>query len=506
MLLFNKKYQKLTLLTSKLIIMIAIMTLSYYLISNDQTMFAILIYCSLILYSAIIYKKIYSYIIREHLVPFLLCMFAMMFVLLAQYLIKHIDKFLGKGLDIIVLIEMIYYSMAAVVALAVPMAILVCTLMAFGRLSADNEITAMKSSGIKYYSLVLPPLILSTLVAVAMIYFNNWILPDMNYKSKKLLSEISTKNPEIMFEPKQLNTQVEGFTIYIDSMDDEKFKDVTINESNQYNNKITKTIVSKNASTINYFDPNNIIILLENGSLYQDLDDNKFQTIAFNTNQIKMDLNQFSFSNNQRRGDRELNFQGIKDTINWHANLIIESQKRIKRHIKRIDIDPDRPNGLATITYPYNFLASHYIDNKKKHMTKNKDLENYYDNTQMAINKEMKRIEGFSKQINKFLVEMHKKFSLPIACIVFIIVGAPLGVTTRKGKFSINIAISLTFFLIYWAFLIAGENLADKGSIDPALAMWLPNIILLFIGLFFNYRISTGEKIFSFPNFNIFKK
>ena len=143
-----------------------------------------------------------------------------MFVLLAQYLIKHIDKFLGKGLDIIVLIEMIYYSMAAVVALAVPMAILVCTLMAFGRLSADNEITAMKSSGIKYYSLVLPPLILSTLVAVAMIYFNNWILPDMNYKSKKLLSEISTKNPEIMFEPKQLNTQVEGFTIYIDSMDD----------------------------------------------------------------------------------------------------------------------------------------------------------------------------------------------------------------------------------------------------------------------------------------------
>ena len=361
MLSINKKYQELIFLVCTMVAMAAIMTLGYYFTYINYPIWSIIIYSSLILYAVSTYKKIYGYIIKEHLVPVLLCMFAMMFVLLAHYLIKHIDKFLGKGLDVMVLIEMIYYSMAAVVALAVPMAILVCTLMAFGRLSADNEITAMKSSGIKYYSLIFPPLIFSTLVAAAMIYFNNWILPDMNYKSKKLLSEISTKNPEIMFEPKQLNTQIEGFTIYIDSMDDEKFKDVTINESNQYNNKITKTIVSKNASIINYFDPNNIIIFLENGSLYQDLDDNKFQTIAFNTNQIKMDLNQFSFSNNQRRGDRELNFQGIKDTINWHANLIGESQKRIKRHIKRIDIDPDRPNGLATITYPYNFLPHQYL-------------------------------------------------------------------------------------------------------------------------------------------------
>ena len=101
---------------------------------------------------------------------------------------------------------------------------------------------------------------------------------------------------------------------------------------------------------------------------------------------------------------------------------------------------------------------------------------------------------------------MHKKFSLPVACIIFILVGAPLGVTTRKGKFSINIAISLTFFLIYWAFLIAGENFADQGSINPALAMWLPNIILLIVGIYFNYRINKGQKIFTIPYFKLLKK
>ena len=496
----NKKYQELISLILKMLIITAIITLGFYFTSKNQVILSIIIYSSLILYSVAIYKKIYGYIIKEHLAPFLLCMFAMMFVLLAQYLIKHIDKFLGKGLDIMILIEMIYYSMAAVIALAVPMAILVCTLMAFGRLSSDNEITAMKSSGIQYHSLIFPPLILSVLVAVTMIYFNNWILPDMNYNSKKLLSEISTKNLEIIFEPKQLNSQVDGFSIYFDSIDDDTFKDVTINETEKYSDKIIKTIVSEKAYTVDSFDPNNIIILLENGTLYQDLDENKFQTIEFKTNQIKMNLSEFSFSNNQRRGDRELDFQAIQDTMDWHRSLINDSQDRIKRHIKRID-------PYATVTYPYNFLSNYYLEHRKlTAVPRNKDLENYYNNTQDAIDKEKKRIEGFNKQIDKFLVEMHKKFSLPIACIVFILVGAPLGVTTRKGKFSINIAISLTFFLIYWAFLIAGENFADRGSINPALAMWLPNIILLIVGIYFNYRINRGQKIFALPNFKLLKK
>ena len=122
------------------------------------------------------------------------------------------------------------------------------------------------------------------------------------------------------------------------------------------------------------------------------------------------------------------------------------------------------------------------------------------------INKEKKRIYEFESQIDKFRVEMHKKFSLPVACIIFILVGAPLGIVTRKGKFSINIGISLTFFLIYWAFLIGGENFADKGSINPALAMWLPNIVLLIVGIYLNYRINNGQRILQIPNLNLFKR
>ena len=506
MLLSSKKDSPLLFLIVKSIISVSIIAFSYSLINNGQMMFALILYSILILYYTVSYKKIYGYIIVEHLNPFMLCIFAMIFVLLAQYLIKHIDKFLGKGLEISILIEMVYYSMAAVIALAVPMAMLVCTLMAFGRLSSDNEITAMKSSGIQYFKLVLPPLIFSSIVAIIMIYFNNWILPNMNYESKKLLSEISTKNLKVILDSKQLNNQIDGFSIYFENegKDNTKkpnqdgydfFKDVVILEKGKFNKKIKKTITSNKAYKVNNFDSQHMTFLLENGSLYQDLDDNKYQIIKFEKNQFKMNMDQFSFSHNQRRGDRELDFKGIKDTIKWHSDLIDKCQQKIKRHIRRID-------QISAISYPYNFLVNQHVPNISAQRLEN---EKYYKNIKLAIKKENNRIDGFQKQINKFLVEMHKKFSLPIACIVFILVGAPLGVTTRKGKFSISIGISVTFFIIYWAFLIAGENFADKGSINPVLAMWLPNIILFIIGIYFNYKINAGEKIYSKPT-NPFKK
>ena len=121
-----------------------------------------------------------------------------------------------------------------------------------------------------------------------------------------------------------------------------------------------------------------------------------------------------------------------------------------------------------------------------------------------SIKHDKSEIEKKVKSKNKYEVELHKKFSLSIAGIVFVLVGAPLGIIARRGKFSISIAISLIFFLIYWAFLIAGEDFADKGQLDPAFAMWLPNIILLIIGFLLNLKIMSNKKII-FTNFSTIK-
>ena len=145
-------------------------------------------------------KIINRYILREHLVPFIISLSVLLFVLLANFLIKSMDKFLGKGLDIALLFEFILLNMAWILALAVPMAILVSTLMAFGRLSSDNEITAMKACGTSFLKLLMPAVFFGSLITVLMMAFNNYLLPDMNHKARLLSADFSRTNPEILFD------------------------------------------------------------------------------------------------------------------------------------------------------------------------------------------------------------------------------------------------------------------------------------------------------------------
>ena len=445
-------------------------------------------------------KKLYGYIIREHLLPLCLSIGVMIFILLAQFLIKNIDKFLQSDLGIGILFEMVYYNMAWVIALAIPMAILVCTLMAFGRLSADNEITALKTSGVKYYSLLMPPITLGTLTAIIMICFNNWVLPDMNYKARNLISNIARTNPEIGLKGKSkqlIDGALEDHILYYDTEKNNKYKNVFIIE---YDNKnIIKTIVSKYAKIIDVYDEKNKVIMLEDGYIYEDLNNEKndYRTIKFDKNVIKIDTESFSFRRTEtgHRGDRELTFESIKEKMvsfdKKKAKAYIRIQNRISPYLS------DKKN--RTPEEALDFIKSK-IDSTKK---SDRNTIRTYKNIMQGINHDKSQIESNKKLKNKYLVELDKKFSIPIACIIFIIIGAPIGIATRKGKFAISMAISLTFFIIYWAFLIAGENFADKGKIDPALSMWLPNIVLFIIGVIFNVKVNREQKIFT--SFNFFK-
>ena len=145
-------------------------------------------------------KIIDRYILKEHLIPFILSLIILLFVLLANFLIKSIDKFLGKGLDISLLIEFVFLNMAWILALAVPMAVLISTLMAFGRLSSDNEITAFKASGTNFIKLLKPALGFGIGITVLMIIFNNYFLPDMNHKARLLSADFSRTRPDIEFD------------------------------------------------------------------------------------------------------------------------------------------------------------------------------------------------------------------------------------------------------------------------------------------------------------------
>ena len=458
----------------------------------------------------------------------------MALILLAQFLLKNMDKFLGKGLPITLLFELIFYNMAWVIALAVPMAILISTLMAFGRMSSDNEITAIRASGITYFSMISPALLFATIISAIMIYFNNWVLPDMNHKARNLISNITKTNPTIFFKSGQLHDELDGYIFYFESEGDDKnkFEESTIIKYN--NRKIAKTITSDHAELIEDYNDNIITIGLKDGHIYEPLQNSdEYRIIKFKENIIRLSTDDFSFErkDSKWRGDRELTFDSIKSKISLLDSKITKHKANIKNEI--IDIDTtlikyvnqnsnlkgylnDSDISTNKITAPESAIT--FIDNLIKKLPakiKVKDeagkikivsqskFKRALKRSLRAIKHDKSEIERKVKSKNKYLVELHKKFSLSIAGIVFVLVGAPLGIIAKRGKFSISIAISLIFFLIYWAFLIGGENFADKGQIDPALSMWLPNIILLLIGLLLNLKIISNTQI----NFsNIFKR
>ena len=135
------------------------------------------------------------------------------------------------------------------------------------------------------------------------------------------------------------------------------------------------------------------------------------------------------------------------------------------------------------------------VDSLKENHISSFSLNKRMKNLRRGINSDFALINAYEKSINTYQVELHKKFSIPFACIIFIIIGAPLGIISKKGGFGVSISISLLFFIIYWAFLIGGEELADRGFLNPGLSMWLPNILLGFIGLCLCYCISNEKNI-----------
>ena len=142
-----------------------------------------------------------KYLVRETILPFIFSLLMITFVLFINFLLRAIDRFLGKGLELSIILEYLFLNMAWIIALSVPMAVLLASLMTFGRMSEDNEINAMRSSGISFLSIIYSPLLLGVLVALLLTFFNNFILPEMNFRARLLSGDIYRKRPDMNIEP-----------------------------------------------------------------------------------------------------------------------------------------------------------------------------------------------------------------------------------------------------------------------------------------------------------------
>ncbi len=409
-------------------------------------------------------------------------------------MMKFADRLVGKGLDSWVITKLIVFNLSWMVVLVVPMASLVSTLMAFGNLSQNNEVTIMKSSGISLYKMMFPPFLASIVVALLLFQFNNDVLPDANHQAKILMSDISRTKPTLSLEPGFFSQEVDNYAILVRSINQNSnwLYQITIYD---YSNGAKVNVVTADSGKIFFSkDQSKLIMDLYHGEIHESDVQNTtmYRKLEFKKHIITMNGDQFSFqqSGPTSRGERELSVNDMQ--------VISDSLKIILNDYKKTSF---------TETYKLMFLDSITSKQLKKTNTGNNPDLMYFraiDRVRTLKNIIMSnnnRTDWAEREVEKYEVEIYKKYALPGACIIFMLIGAPLGIMVRKGGFGVAAGISLFFFLIYWAFLIGGEKLSERGFFSPFIGMWAANIVLGIVGIILTIKTNKEVKTISFTFF-----
>lgn len=429
---------------------------------------------------------LFRYITKNLLLPFIFALFTLMSVFLLQFLMKIADKLIGKGLSFLVISKLIIYSLSWMFVLAVPMAVLVATLMAFGSMAQNNEIAIMKAAGISLYKMLIPPIFGSVLIAILLVQFNNHIYPESNHALRVLTQDISNQKPTLALVPGVFYSEMPRYSILAREIDPKtnKMKNLTIYDHS--NSQDLNVVTAKRGEIFFSADRRKLILDLFEGEIHTSkiTDFAPYRKLNFDNHKIAMDADQFSLRESAlggRRGDRELGAPAILVLVDSVKNLY---DLDIKRYNNRVNDD------FINDTTKFKSLEQ----SKKTYKITLYRVEDEIRAAKNSITPILKRIENYKKRMNKYWVEIHKKYSIPFACIVFVLIGAPLGTMTRKGGFGVAAGISLGFFLVYWAFLIGGEKLSDRDLLSPFWGMWSANILFGILGIIL-VRKSAKERV-----------
>jgi len=456
------------------------------------------------------------YIIKEHIGPFFYSLSVIMFILLMNFIVKFIGHIFGKGIPVLTIFKLIGMNLAWMIALAVPMATLIAVLMAFGRFSADNEITILKSSGISIYRIIRPSLLLGVTLTLFMIYFSDQVLPDLNHQARILMQSIKRKKPTLQME-EHIFHEIGQFAFLVEYIENplqdelldlqsllgpdytnlegqDRLRNITIFDRSASDK--TVTIVANEGYMVYNRERKSFIFTLFDGEFHEIQKDKReeYQRSTFTRHLVYIPAEDFEFEerSDSYRSDRELNINKMNEKIEAARGKALDQTAKITKSLNENFTSINTLVGKmiadsAIAILDTAALARISADQSKWRSAKmraERQAERYY--RRMRTNQSM--LLNHTKTINKFAVEIHKKLSIPFASIVFVLVGAPLGIMARRGNMGVATSLSIGFFLLFWIFLIGGEDLADRKIMPPALAMWAPNIIVGTAGLYLTWK------------------
>ena len=455
-------------------------------------------------------KKLHLLLFKTFLGPFLLTLFITNFLLLMIWFWKWLEDIIGKGIEFEIIAELVGYAALNQVPLSLPLAILLSSIMTYGKLGETIELTAVKSLGISLWRAMYPLILFVFGVAIFAFVFSNNVLPYTNGKLKMLLNDISDKKPELSIPEGVFYKELQGYTIRIGKKyPDKTLKDVMIFENKENSNRF----VTSDSGRMEVANADSLLVLtLINGNAYdQENEEGKINQQKsfpmvhnhFETNQLIFNLTAFKFErskNNSYSGDAKMkNVVKLDESIDSMRIQIRIRQKQLEDDLSNnfyfrpdstINYDTITACKLDSQTIISNFDPKTRIQILKHGLDIAENAKNYIYSGEMVMSNQ-------EKISNKNKIEWHRKFTLSFACLLLFFIGAPFGAIVKKGGLGAPVIISVFLFLTFHVLSIVGEKLAKSGSWEAYEGMWMASVILTPLGLFLTFKATSDSSLFS---------
>lgn len=467
-------------------------------------------------------KKLDLFILKTYLGPLVLTFFIALFILLMQFLWKYVDDLVGKGLEWYIIFKLLFYASSTFVPLALPLAILLSSLMMFGNMGEHYELVSIKAAGISLRRIMLPLIIVSFLISGLAFYFANDVLPKANLKFLSLLYDVRSKKLAFNLKNGVFYDGIEGYVIRVGKKekDGNTIRDVMIYDHTKHMGNVSVTTAKWGKMELSP-DKKYLIFLLYEGMNYEeriDLRRNEvtrpFQRTKFKEQHLLFGLSAFQLTRtDEALFKKNYEMQNVSDLMVSIDSMNTEVKRQRDTYNKSLQSNYTFYARIDSVIPPLRDTLQKFSNA----ILLNFDRKDWYSICQSAkanslsmkesIEMHERNLYGKEKLLHKHEIVMQKKFTFSIACFLLFFIGAPLGAIIRKGGLGMPAVVATIFFVLFWIVSFTGEKYTAEGVLPAWQGMWIAPLVLVPIGIFLTYKATIDASLFDLDSwFKFFRK
>ncbi len=452
-------------------------------------------------------KKLDKLILKSFLGPLLLTFAIAVFVLLMQFVWKYIDDLVGKGLEFSVIAQLLLYASATFVPMALPIAVLFASIMTMGNFGEKYELIAIKAGGISLRRVMMPMAFVAVLLTLVAFYFANNVLPVAMYKYRTTLYDVQRKKPAVSIRPSEYYDEIDGYVIRVNKKDPDgrTLRDIIIYDHSEGINR-TNIIVADHGYMQSTPDDHYLVFTLKKGYTYSEPQDGENQekrpltSIGFEEQVLTFDISSFAFSKSDDQffsGHYQmLNVVQLDSSVNSLEEQLesrygefgrnVMDKMRVYRYVRD-------HQGDSTFYFD---VAQHIADTTPDVRSNIYDQANkLLQSAKADVGMYQAMIQSDKEYINRHYIELMRKFTLSVACLLLFLIGAPFGSIVRKGGLGMPLVASVVFFVMYYVIGMISEKSVRESAMGPV-GMWVSTFVFIPIGALLTWQATTDSSLF----------